>query len=195
MRGHGHESFRPDRRAAPPRRPAGEGGHDEDEPSHSNRHGVLVGALLLLISAVNGPVHAYGLTGAGGSLGYSTPSDFDGTAIAGAHAEFEQSGTRIYLLPNMMFWDVDHVRDLNPNLDLTYHFDREGRVTPYVGGGLGLHFVDDDRGDRSGTSLGLNLVGGLRFPTAAHRYFLEGRYTASDISQFALMGGVTFSTR
>jgi opacity protein-like surface antigen len=87
------------------------------------------------------------------------------------------------------------VRDLSPNLDLTYHFDREGRVTPYVGGGLGLHFVDDDRGDRSGTSLGLNLVGGLRFPTAAHRYFLEGRYTASDISQFALMGGVTFSTR
>jgi opacity protein-like surface antigen len=155
----------------------------------------LAGTLLLVVSGAGQPARAYSLSGAGGKLGYSNPSDFDGTAIAGVHAEFEQSGTRLHLLPNMMYWNVDHVRDVSPNFDLTYHFDRSDRMTPYVGGGLGLHFVDDSRGDRSGTDVGLNLVGGLSFPTATNHYFLEGRYTASDIPQFALMGGVTFHTR
>ena len=111
------------------------------------------------------------------------------------HAEFEQHGTQLHLLPNLMYWNEDRMRDVSPNLDVYYHFNREGRVTPYFGGGLGLHFIRDERGDRGGTDVGMNLLGGLRFPGAGNHYFLEGRYTATELSQFAVLGGVTFHTR
>ncbi len=155
----------------------------------------LATLLILGVSVSASPAQAFDLSGAGGKLGYSTPSDFDGTAEVGVHAEFEQPGTQLHLLPNMMYWNVDHVRDLSPNLDVYYHFSPDGVVSPYVGGGLGIHFVNDARRDRGSTDLGMNLIGGLRFPTTSNRYFLEGRYTASDITQVALLGGVTFPVR
>ncbi len=95
----------------------------------------------------------------------------------------------------MTYWKVDGVRDLSPNLDLYYHFNPEGRMTPYLGGGLGLNFVHNVRRDAGSTDLGMNLVGGLRFPGTATHYFLEGRVTASSVSQAMVMGGVTFLGR
>ena len=47
----------------------------------------------------------------------------------------------------------------------------------------------------SNTEVGLNLFGGLRMPGPYSHYFVEGRYTASDISQFSVLGGVTFHNR
>lgn len=156
---------------------------------------ILAALLVLGITGSAGSAHAFDLTGAGGRLGFSTPEDFDGTAEVGVHAEFEHPGTAFHLQPNLMYWSVDHVRDLSPNFDVLYHFNRETRVTPYVGAGLGFHFVNDSRADRGSTDLGMNLIGGLRFPNTSNRYFVEGRYTASDISQFAVLGGITFPTR
>ena len=155
----------------------------------------LAALLVLAPVAVPRSAHAFDYSGVGGKLGYSSSEDLDGTATLGVHAEMEQSGTRVHLIPNMMYWKVDGVRDLSPNLDLYYHFNPEGRVTPYLGGGLGLNFYRNDRLDRDNTELGLNLVGGVRFPGTATHYFLEGRYTASDIPQAAVLAGVTFHGR
>ena len=143
------------------------------------------------ILATPPPASAFGLTGFGGKLGYMSAENLDGTMAVGAHMEFEQHGTRVHLLPNLMYWKTGDVSDLSVNADLYYHFVGEGQITPYVGAGLGANFFSDDRLDQSDTKLGLNLLGGLRIPAPALHYFIEGRYTASDISQFGILGGIT----
>ena len=157
------------------------------------RH-ALVAIAILATAALSTPVHAFGLTGFGGKLGYTSPENLDGTAMVGVHAEFEQPDSRLHLLPSIMYWNSNDVRDLSANFDAYYHFSSEGLVTPYVGAGLGMNFFNNERIDRGNTELGLNLMGGLRFPGPSSHYFLEGRYTASDIDQFALLGGITFHT-
>lgn len=137
---------------------------------------------------------AYDMTGAGGKMGFISPEDLDGTVMIGGHLEFEKPDSRLHLVPNLMFWSVDHTSDVNPNFDVYYHFNTQGRTTPYVGGGLGLNVTNSDFPDRSSTSLGANVIGGLRFPGGSNHYFVEGRFTASDISQVAVVGGITFNT-
>jgi hypothetical protein len=152
----------------------------------------VLAAALLTIPAIS---YAYTMSGVGGRLGYANPEALDGTATMSVHAEMEQPGQRVHLLPNIAYWNVDRVRDVNPNFDLYYHFLPEGRVSPYLGGGMGLNFVRDQRLDHGETSLGMNVLGGLSFPgsgESARRYFLEGRFTASDVNQVAVLTGVTF---
>lgn len=151
-------------------------------------------ALAAVLLAPTG-AHAYGFSGAGGKLGYANPEHLDGTASVSVHAEFEQPESRLHLLPNLGYWNVDRVSDVNPNMDVYYHFVREGKVTPYVGGGVGLNIVHRDRVDDTSTDLGMNLMGGLRFPGRTNHVFVEGRYTASDISQVSLLTGITFHSR
>lgn len=154
---------------------------------------LAMSAAAALVLAV-GPAHAasFGLSGFGGKLGYANPEDLDGTLHAGAHLEFEAPGTRLHILPNVMFWRSNDVRNVNPNVDVYYHFYSEGLVTPYVGGGLGVNFFDDERINVSKTDVGANMMAGLRFPGSASHYFLEGRYSVSDFSTFSVLGGVTF---
>lgn len=154
--------------------------------------GLAVALALLLWPA---SAHGYELTGLGGSLGYATPQDLDGTAALGVHAVLEQPGTRLHLDPNMRYWSVDGIRDVAPNMDVTYHFGQERQPSPYLGGGLGVHFLHDRRFDRGENDLGVNAIAGVRFPTSAGRAFLEGRFTASDMNQVAVLTGITFNTR
>lgn len=160
---------------------------------------VTLSALVLGAVALVGSASAYEMSGVGGRIGYTTPENLDGTAAMSVHAELEQSGTRLHFMPNLSYWNVDHVSDVCPNLDAYYHFGPDGKVSPYLGGGLGINFVHDRRAFRSDdTNLGMNLLGGLRFPgsnDSPRRYFLEGRFTASDVNQVAVMTGVTFMSR
>lgn len=161
-------------------------------PGHALARAAVLALGMVLMS---GTAHALEYSGVGGKLGYSSPEDRDGTAQVGVHAELEQRGTRLAVEPNAMYWKVNGMRDLSSNLDLYYHFDRDGKVTPYVGGGLGLNFFRDENLDRSDTEVGMNVLGGVRFPGTKNHYFVEGRYTATDIPQVALLGGITFHNR
>jgi len=151
-------------------------------------------ALIALLAAPRS-VWAFDVEGVGGKLGYNNPEDLDGTASVAVHAEFEKSGSRVHVLPNMMYWNVNGVRDVNPNVDAYYHFRPEGRVSPYLGGGLGMNFIHNDRRDESSSDLGMNVMGGVRIPGASNHYFVEGRYTASDVTQVSVLTGVTFHGR
>jgi len=153
---------------------------------------VVAAAFALALITLPRVGRAYDLTGVGSSLGYANPEDLDGTAALGVHAVLEKPGTRLHLDPNLRYWNVDGVRDVAPNMDATFHFRPESSWTPYIGGGLGLNFVHHRMSERSSTDLGLNFIGGVRFPGAANHYFLEGRYTASDISQVSVLTGITF---
>ena len=152
----------------------------------------LLAAAALVMLPSNG--NAFGLSGAGGKLGYTSPEDLDGTTMIGGHVELEENGTRFHLVPNLMYWKVDRVSDLNPNLDVYYHFRPEGKPSPYLGGGVGLNRSHSEATDRSETNVGANVIGGMRFPARSNNYFVEGRYTASQVSQVAVLGGITFRT-
>ena len=136
--------------------------------------------------------HAYGVSGVGGSGGVLSPESRDATGTLGMHAELEQTGTRIHLMPGVMYWGSDRRTDFNPNMDVVYHVRKENRVTPYVGAGLGVHLRGGPLPSDEDTDLGMNVMGGVRFPARSAKIFLEGRHTMSDVSQTALLAGATF---
>ena len=146
-------------------------------------------AVLLLAGA--GSAHAFGLTGIGGRIGAMDPDGGDGTLAGAAHLDFEESGSRVHLQPNVFLWGEGGLNDVNPNLDGFYHFNPAGRVSPYVGAGVGVHFYNSDGPGDPGTDLGVNLLAGVLFPSGRTSFFAEGRYVASDRSQLGLYGGVT----
>ena len=147
-------------------------------------------ALLALATWTSG-AHAFGLSGIGGRLGTLDPEGRDGSLAAGAHLEFEQAGSRVHMTPGFLYWSNDGLSDFNPNLDLSYHFSPAGRVNPYVGAGAALHFYSNDGPGDPGTDTGANFFAGVLFPTPSSRFFIEGRYAATDRSQSSLFGGIT----
>jgi hypothetical protein len=140
---------------------------------------------------------AFDVSGVGGRIGVTDPDALDPTASLGVHAEVEQRGSQLHLMPNLAYWNVDRVSNVQPNLDMYYHFAHDNQMSPYLGGGLGLNFRHNDRIDHSQTDVGVNAIAGLSFPdrNAARRYYLEGRYTASEMNQISLLTGITFGTR
>jgi len=141
--------------------------------------------------------HAYRVSGAGGKFGFADPDRYDPTLMLGLHLELEQRGSHLHMVPNLLYWNTDRVSNAQPNLDLYYHFEPAREITPYLGGGVGLNFWRDDRAHDGHTDIGVNLLAGFSFPdrSALRRYYLEGRLTASEIRQFAMLAGVTFGSR
>lgn len=82
----------------------------------------------------------------------------------------------VNLNPNVEYLLDDEITAGSANLDLTVDIGRFSRVTPYVGAGVGLWYVDDDFGDNTTDLLG-NLIGGVQFdldflkPYAQVKYF------------------------
>lgn len=83
------------------------------------------------------------------------------------------------------------------NLDGLYFFDPRP-WTPYLGGGLGVAFIDRDRDrdrprndDDLEVEAGLNLVGGFEWGET-HQYLLEARAGVGDIPDFKVTVGFNF---
>lgn len=149
----------------------------------------------ILLAVVAGPSGAFYLSGAGFRGGFTDPENLDGTVSMGGHLEFEQRGTHLHLQPNLSYWSSGNVKDVNPNFDLYYHFAPAGFASPYLGAGLGLHFlsVDPSRSvDASETNPGFNLFGGMLFAGRSARFFIEGRATLTELGSSSILGGVTF---
>ena len=117
------------------------------------------------------------------------------TAMA-IHAEVAPSQqSHVAMVPNMRFWNVNGYSDVAPNFDLAYQFDSGAKWKPYLGGGVGLNFVHNKSTDHTNTDPGVNMLGGVRFPGEGNHYFVEGRFTASDVNQVAVLTGITFHAR
>src|SRR5690349_16809689 len=106
---------------------------------------LLFGAMLILITT--GTSWAYDVAGVGGRVGFTDPDAYDPTTTLGVHAEFEQRGSALHLIPNLSYWNSDRVSNVQPNVDMYYHFQPDNRTSPYLGGGLGLNFRHNDRLD------------------------------------------------
>ena len=150
-----------------------------------------VGLALLALAMWTGGANAFGLSGIGGRVGAVDPEESDGALALGAHMEFEESGSRIHLAPGFLYWNKDGLSDFNPNFDLYYHFKPAGRVSPYLGAGAAMHFYSADGPGDPGSDVGANFFGGFIFPSSSTRFFIEGRYAATDLPQASIMGGIT----
>lgn len=100
--------------------------------------------------------------------------DAEDNQFVGAELVFDLGA--VNLNPNIEYLLDDNITAGSANIDLTVDIGRFSRVTPYVGAGVGLWYVDDDFGDNTTDLLG-NLIGGVQFdldfikPYAQVKYF------------------------
>lgn len=85
--------------------------------------------------------------------------------------------------------DVDYW-ELNANGTYGFPLNTTDAVIPYVGGGLNIAHVS--AGPFDDTEVGLNLLGGGRFPVSQVDLFFELRFEISGGEQVVVSGGVLF---
>jgi hypothetical protein len=149
--------------------------------------------LPLLVLFAPSTSDAFSIAGIGPRIGAVDPEGMDGTFAVGVHFDFENAGSRLHFIPNVLYWDGDGLSDMNPNLDLYYHFSPAGHVSPYLGAGVGMHFYSSDGPSDPGSDPSANFLGGVLIPVHPSTLFFEGRYAVSEMNQFGLFAGVTFS--
>lgn len=154
----------------------------------------LQGAALLVALALMIPStsNAFSLGGIGPRIGMIDSDGTDGAFAAGLHLDFEKAGSRVHLLPNILFWGESGLSDVNPNFDLMYHFGHAGRVSPYLGAGVGMHFYSSDGPSDPGSDVSANFFGGILLPVRPMMLFVEARTAVSDQNQFGILTGMTF---
>jgi len=159
----------------------------------SQRAALLAVALLMpLLLGSPTTAAAFGLYGVDAKVGVLDPEGVDGTLAVGGGLNFQQAGSHVHLMPNVVFWSENGLSDVNTNFDASYHFEPAGRVSPYLGAGVGAHFYSSDGPGDPGTDVGPNFFGGLTLPMSGASFYLEGRAAVTDRSQFGLMTGATF---
>lgn len=90
------------------------------------------------------------------------------------------------------FWEI------NGNILYAFPLRNTRSVLPYAGGGLNIARIDfDSPGDEDefrdeNTEVGLNLLGGVRFPSRTVAPYVEARGVISDADQLVFTFGVLF---
>ena len=149
-----------------------------------------------------------GFRGIGARIGFVDPEDASSTVVWGAHVDAGTLVRNVHLVPYFEYWSAGaevggfeaDVSDLTIAADINVDFPlQDARITPYLGGGLGVHFLSAESnvpGEEGGddTKFGLNLQGGMRNQIMPNlNLFGELRYSfVSDAGQLKLVGGFTY---
>lgn len=149
-----------------------------------------------------------GFKGLGARIGLVDPEGASSTLDLGFHIDAGELARNVHVSPIVEYWSVGQdvgqyhadKKDFSLGLDLSFDFPlQDSRITPYAGGGLGLHWLKSTSNvptvaNQSRTKLGLNAQGGIRtdvMPNLA--LFGELRYNfVSDANQLKLLGGFTY---
>jgi opacity protein-like surface antigen len=153
-----------------------------------------------------------GFKGMGARIGLVDPEGASSTVDLGVHVDAGEFARNVRLQPLVEYWSVGQdvtiqsstysvdLKDFSLGADINIDFPlQDSRVTPYAGGGLGLHWLKATNSAPGGqefsdTKLGLNLQGGVRtdaMPNLA--LFGELRYNfVSDANQLKILGGFTY---
>ena len=149
--------------------------------------------------------HGLGFQGLGARIGFVDPEGASSTVALGVHIDGGEFVRSVHVIPLVEYWKVgvsgSDIRDLTVATDINVDFPVEGgRLIPYAGGGLGLHFIHFDLppgalGDASDTKLGLNVQGGIKNQVMPNLgIFGEVKYSfVSDVNQLKVMGGFTYN--
>ena len=149
-----------------------------------------------------------GFQGLGARLGFVDPEGASSTLELGVHVDAGQIVRGVRLQPVMEYWSLGQsigpydsdFSDLSFGADVNVDFPlQDSRIVPYVGGGLGLHFLSYDSTvpgvpDNNKNKLGLNIQGGIRNDIMPNlSLFGEARYNfVSDANQLKVLGGFTY---
>ena len=154
---------------------------------------LIVGIVLLFTLVIAaGTAWAFAPTTMGPVIGAVDPDGTESALSIGAEMSLERAGSAVHLEPNLLYWSDSGLSDVNPNLDVSYHFLPSSQVSPYLGGGLGLHFYSSEGPGDPGTDPGVNLFAGVTVPAQAMRFFFEGRLAATDRTQVGILAGAMF---
>jgi len=146
-----------------------------------------------------------GFQGLGARIGFVDPEGTSSTVALGIHVDAGEFVQHVHVVPLAEYWKVGvsgvDVSDFNIGSDINVDFPVEGgRVIPYAGGGLGLHFVKASDpfvpdASFSDTKLGFNIQGGIRNQAMPNLgIFGEVKYSfVSDVNQLKIMGGFTYN--
>jgi len=151
-----------------------------------------------------------GIKGIGARIGYVDAEGGSGTLALGVHVDAGTIVPNVHVTPYFEYWSVGadvngyfvDRSDLTTALDVNADFPMSGsRITPYLGGGLGAHFLDGipasggSSNTTSDTQFGFNIEGGVRNQVMPNiSLFGELRYAfVSDASQLKIMGGFTYN--
>jgi opacity protein-like surface antigen len=149
-----------------------------------------------------------GFKGLGARVGLVDPEGASSTVDLGLHIDAGEFARNVRLMPIVEYWSVGQdvgpynadLKDFSLGADINLDFPlQDSRITPYAGGGLGLHWLKATTNvpnvdDQSDTKLGFNVQGGVRtdaMPNLA--LFGELRYNfVSDFNQLKILGGFTY---
>ena len=141
-----------------------------------------------------------GFQGLGARIGFVDPEGASSTVALGIHVDAGEFVQHV-----AEYWKVGlagfDFSDFNVGTDVNVDFPVEGgRVIPYAGGGLGLHFVKESdpafpNASLSDTKLGFNIQGGIRNQAMPNLgVFGEVKYSfVSDVNSLKIMGGFTYN--
>lgn len=155
-----------------------------------------------------------GLRAIGGSLGYISPENVDGTFTLGIFADMGRITDNITLEPRIDYWNKSEeqfgakasVRDIIIGARGKYRFQTANpKLMPFAGAGLSFHMIHAEASvtqpgfpemkvEDSTTKLGLDIGGGVATPVGP-RYDLIGEAwygIVSDVSQFSLRVGMSY---
>jgi opacity protein-like surface antigen len=175
---------------------------------------VVLASICTLVSQ-NAMAGDLGFKSLGVSVGMVSPEDLDATFGAGVFMNHGFVTPEIKLESRIDFWSKSEdlgfgevsVRDIAVGARGKYMFPTSGRVLPFAGAGLGLHFLNakvdvppqfpGDPGtsvEDSDTKLGVDIGGGLEMPMNPKTDFVaEAWYgIVSDFSQFSLRVGMAW---
>lgn len=113
-------------------------------------------------------------------------------------AEFVFDVGAVNINPNIEYSLADDITAGTANLDVTFDIVNIGTITPYVGAGIGMSYVDDDFDTR--TNVVGNVIGGVSFnlefikPYAQVKYFrvLDKDNGGGEEDDIALTVGLRF---
>src|SRR5262249_41576098 len=135
------------------------------------RRSLLAFALLALLPAASsaGPFTAFGP-----QLGFSQGPD---QVVVGGHLQWGDVAPKLGFVPGVDLGIGDDRTVVSLNGDFHYRLDTRTQWQPYVGGGIGIHFVSFDNnrpGDKSDTRAGGTFLAGADVATQGHsRFFAE----------------------
>lgn len=158
----------------------------------SKRALLLVGVSLFLL----GPVPAYSQSSIGGQVSWADDADM-GIGVR-AMLPVPALHPQIAIVPSFdVFFPGSDLSywELNGNVHYTFVTDNPN-LSPYIGAGLNVaRFsarVSPGLGRVSDTEVGVNVLGGLRFPVGTFSPFVEARIELGGGEQFVLSGGLLF---
>ncbi len=158
------------------------------------RRSILAFAMLAVVPAASfaGPFASYGP-----HLGFgSGPDQF----VVGGHLKWAEVAPSLDFMPSVDFGFGSRTTLVSFNGDFHYKIDTRTRWRPYVGGGVGVHFVSIDNPgpglDGSETVTGGHFIAGADVPTANRsRFFVEMKLGFGDSPDLRALAGWGFLAR